>query len=171
MRCRTTWRSTKRSSGRSTSPVRSHRRWECPTEKAGCSPERDGGATSGRPFRDRGHAPPRGVGVARVLLSKGHVPVEARRRRADGERATIGKGRERAQALGGVQHRGEGRATLLEPGGERVPEPRRVDEHLPRCASARRQNRSEEHTSELQSPCNLVCRLLLEKKKKNKKHM
>src|SRR5256885_4814929 len=26
-------------------------------------------------------------------------------------------------------------------------------------------SRSEEHTSELQSPCNLVCRLLLEKKK------
>src|SRR2546426_8350222 len=32
-------------------------------------------------------------------------------------------------------------------------------------AGARR-NRSEEHTSELQSPCNIVCRLLLEKKKK-----
>src|SRR5205807_6753613 len=31
-------------------------------------------------------------------------------------------------------------------------------------------SRSEEHTSELQSPCNLVCRLLLEKKKKNKSH-
>src|SRR5256885_3222618 len=30
------------------------------------------------------------------------------------------------------------------------------------CSSCR----SEEHTSELQSPCNLVCRLLLEKKKK-----
>src|SRR2546426_5800261 len=29
-----------------------------------------------------------------------------------------------------------------------------------------RRRRSEEHTSELQSPCNLVCRLLLEKKKK-----
>src|SRR2546426_9228983 len=28
--------------------------------------------------------------------------------------------------------------------------------------------RSEEHTSELQSPCNLVCRLLLEKKKQPK---
>src|SRR5256885_14648080 len=28
-------------------------------------------------------------------------------------------------------------------------------------------SRSEEHTSELQSPCNLVCRLLLEKKKHN----
>src|SRR2546426_5103222 len=31
--------------------------------------------------------------------------------------------------------------------------------------------RSEEHTSELQSPCNLVCRLLLEKKKKNNRTM
>src|SRR2546427_1698643 len=31
-------------------------------------------------------------------------------------------------------------------------------------------HRSEEHTSELQSQSNLVCRLLLEKKKKNKKH-
>src|SRR5256885_8188127 len=30
---------------------------------------------------------------------------------------------------------------------------------------SRSANRSEEHTSELQSPCNLVCRLLLEKKK------
>src|SRR5256885_9961015 len=30
--------------------------------------------------------------------------------------------------------------------------------------------RSEEHTSELQSPCNLVCRLLLEKKKKHYHH-
>src|SRR5256885_10619740 len=31
-----------------------------------------------------------------------------------------------------------------------------------------RADRSEEHTSELQSPCNLVCRLLLEKKKKSR---
>src|SRR2546426_8029683 len=36
-----------------------------------------------------------------------------------------------------------------------------LDRHQP--------ERSEEHTSELQSPCNLVCRLLLEKKKKNSK--
>src|SRR2546426_9201632 len=34
-----------------------------------------------------------------------------------------------------------------------------------------RLGRSEEHTSELQSPCNLVCRLLLEKKKKQKHHL
>src|SRR2546426_7488370 len=36
-----------------------------------------------------------------------------------------------------------------------------------RVAYPRHIQRSEEHTSELQSPCNLVCRLLLEKKKKN----
>src|SRR6266850_6243694 len=42
------------------------------------------------------------------------------------------------------------------------------DRHRPASAlrPARRPDRSEEHTSELQSPCNLVCRLLLEKKKK-----
>src|SRR5256885_7271272 len=33
------------------------------------------------------------------------------------------------------------------------------------CGSSKKNNRSEEHTSELQSPCNLVCRLLLVKKK------
>src|SRR5256885_9381136 len=40
--------------------------------------------------------------------------------------------------------------------------------HEHRAAPAGRdaRRRSEEHTSELQSPCNLVCRLLLEKKKK-----
>src|SRR2546426_7597730 len=44
-----------------------------------------------------------------------------------------------------------------------------VDDHRLQPASARASPqvavRSEEHTSELQSPCNLVCRLLLEKKK------
>src|SRR5256885_3098811 len=38
---------------------------------------------------------------------------------------------------------------------------------LLRAAIRRFHHRSEEHTSELQSPCNLVCRLLLEKKKHN----
>src|SRR3989454_3806084 len=42
------------------------------------------------------------------------------------------------------------------------PAPRRPPAPRP---SLRRSGRSEEHTSELQSPCNLVCRLLLEKKK------
>src|SRR2546426_7027898 len=40
-----------------------------------------------------------------------------------------------------------------------------------RPAGRRAARRSEEHTSELQSPCNLVCRLLLEKKKKHKHDM
>src|SRR5256885_12800888 len=41
------------------------------------------------------------------------------------------------------------------------------NEHRNRKGRLRsRARRSEEHTSELQSPCNLVCRLLLEKKKK-----
>src|SRR2546426_8996307 len=39
-------------------------------------------------------------------------------------------------------------------------------EHLEHAGA---QERSEEHTSELQSPCNLVCRLLLEKKKKSRR--
>src|SRR5256885_4806306 len=41
-------------------------------------------------------------------------------------------------------------------------------EHRP--GRQRPQHRSEEHTSELQSPCNLVCRLLLEKKKPSTIH-
>src|SRR6266446_7257413 len=40
------------------------------------------------------------------------------------------------------------------------------ENHCPGLSGA--SPRSEEHTSELQSPCNLVCRLLLEKKKKIK---
>src|SRR5260370_30508605 len=49
--------------------------------------------------------------------------------------------------------------------------------HVPRVShrllqkAARIQLRSEEHTSELQSHLNLVCRLLLEKKKKNNQKM
>src|SRR2546426_9236369 len=39
-----------------------------------------------------------------------------------------------------------------------------------RAAIALTLTRSEEHTSELQSPCNLVCRLLLEKKKNRRAH-
>src|SRR5256885_8500045 len=44
-------------------------------------------------------------------------------------------------------------------------------DHARRKAGFCEQARSEEHTSELQSPCNLVCRLLLEKKKKKKCNM
>src|SRR2546427_8319119 len=54
------------------------------------------------------------------------------------------------------------------PGGHQEPAGRRHDqargERRPRAAD---EDRSEEHTSELQSQSNLVCRLLLEKKKQN----
>src|SRR2546426_5106064 len=43
-----------------------------------------------------------------------------------------------------------------------------LPEHLVESELFGYEKRSEEHTSELQSPCNLVCRLLLEKKKKNR---
>src|SRR5256885_6797543 len=43
---------------------------------------------------------------------------------------------------------------------------RRLELFSRRLHQAGMERRSEEHTSELQSPCNLVCRLLLEKKKK-----
>src|SRR3989454_7321331 len=45
------------------------------------------------------------------------------------------------------------------------PEPLHVD--IAFIAGNEESQRSEEHTSELQSPCNLVCRLLLEKKKQS----
>src|SRR5256885_5000500 len=46
-----------------------------------------------------------------------------------------------------------------------VDEPGAYDEAIGDLDDRRPIGRSEEHTSELQSPCNLVCRLLLEKKK------
>src|SRR5256885_9706238 len=42
---------------------------------------------------------------------------------------------------------------------------RESESQRPERPKALSEDRSEEHTSELQSPCNLVCRLLLEKKK------
>src|SRR5437588_6123603 len=52
--------------------------------------------------------------------------------------------------------------------GERRPRQRGSGRRDRTAASPRREARSEEHTSELQSHSDLVCRLLLEKKKKTK---
>src|SRR5438309_8132220 len=49
-------------------------------------------------------------------------------------------------------------------------EARSADTRIDIAGDARRSTRSEEHTSELQSQFHLVCRLLLEKKKKNTLH-
>src|SRR5256885_11645501 len=47
----------------------------------------------------------------------------------------------------------------------RIGAEQRLQFRVPREPEMLGKARSEEHTSELQSPCNLVCRLLLEKKK------
>src|SRR2546426_9102876 len=54
-----------------------------------------------------------------------------------------------------------------DPVGVDVGDPRRerLERHVALQCGRDPRVRSEEHTSELQSPCNLVCRLLLEKKK------
>src|SRR5256885_15946452 len=61
------------------------------------------------------------------------------------------RGRRASDAARGAAPRKGGPASLRRRGGRSGQDPG---------------SRSEEHTSELQSPCNLVCRLLLEKKKK-----
>src|SRR5256885_13224179 len=75
-------------------------------------------------------------------------------RHVPGLEAALVVARDQRLAIGGIGHAGDRGS-----GGQRGPIAKRG--HVPR---------SEEHTSELQSPCNLVCRLLLEKKKKDVEH-
>src|SRR3989454_2042599 len=87
---------------------------------------------------------------ARLLRSVFELRLETRADPADYMPALACKD------IGGI------RSPVLLVTGERSPRMFHViNEELARCLAAR----SEEHTSELQSPCNLVCRLLLEKKK------
>src|SRR2546426_9326629 len=65
-------------------------------------------------------------------------------------------------------HAGQGLGDRGEPLFGSPIDPVQVLDHQDKRAPPAPLERSEEHTSELQSPCNLVCRLLLEKKKKNK---
>src|SRR5256885_4713165 len=55
------------------------------------------------------------------------------------------------------------------PGGKRLRQTAWPSRRV-RSSSGSDRGRSEEHTSELQSPCNLVCRLLLEKKNQHLRH-
>src|SRR5260370_25081406 len=65
-------------------------------------------------------------------------------------------------------HQGDGQGFLAEHRGEQVAQARRVAAVL---LLPRRGHRSEEHTSELQSHLNIVCRLLLGKKKHRNTHL
>src|SRR2546426_3444220 len=67
------------------------------------------------------------------------------------------------EALGREEREVQGGLTVQEPLGDVATGGGRVLEAVTAETDG---ERSEEHTSELQSPCNLVCRLLLEKKKK-----
>src|SRR2546430_11464417 len=64
-----------------------------------------------------------------------------------------------------------GRRELLARETERRLRGAQIDQRLAHVFARARLHRSEEHTSELQSQSNLVCRLLLEKKKTQLKHM
>src|SRR2546425_9552209 len=69
----------------------------------------------------------------------------------------------RSRAVTGIKGNAEGRGLLVE-SRRNAPHLHRIDEH------AVHEVRSEEHTSELQSLAYLVCRLLLEKKKRPTTH-
>src|SRR2546426_7801087 len=74
-------------------------------------------------------------------------------------RSSAASARSRARSRTSVSSAGGSPEPVAAGGAARTPQPAR---------KRRARGRSEEHTSELQSPCNLVCRLLLEKKKKNR---
>src|SRR5256885_6032833 len=75
---------------------------------------------------------------------------------------TLFRSEARIRQQGGAAHHHQGGDDDHHVGAQRRAVQRRRDR-----AAHGIQPRSEEHTSELQSPCNLVCRLLLEKKKTN----
>src|SRR2546426_3366110 len=89
--------------------------------------------------------PPRSTLFPYTTLFRSRVDRDVRADEADAEARVV-----RLECFGHPHVVREGRRARVEHGELR----------------ARRAGRSEEHTSELQSPCNLVCRLLLEKKKK-----
>src|SRR6266487_5625420 len=120
------------------------------------------------------------IAVTGVLLVRGRAGGRPRRavqaRRAGTSRCgrgRHGRGRPTAAASAGRCQRCRGtsparwrprRNVAGREGGDGSP---RSGSRVPRGGLASRRSRSEEHTSELQSPVHLVCRLLLEKKKTN----
>src|SRR5256885_10486690 len=115
-------------------------------------------------------APPAVSGMVKRLSETGlieHVPYRGVQLTSQGRRAALRMiRRHRILELYLTQHLGYDWGSVHAEA-ERL-EHAVSDELIERMASAL--GRSEEHTSELQSPCNLVCRLLLEKKKKHLKH-
>src|SRR2546426_8887021 len=105
------------------------------------------------------------LGLRGIALGPTRLPrvAPARRPRGVDEHA----GRDRAPQLALRAAQPPRRRLQVEEPGREPPQVREVRHAAARRRESQRQRRSEEHTSELQSPCNLVCRLLLEKKKKH----
>src|SRR6266446_1591953 len=110
---------------------------------------------------------------------KDHDPIGTRPRHRFGHsgrwrwrhRGRRGRARDTGQEHGDRAARSHQFHTILEDLGQTVGADGFARPHCDRLVLRQLrllQPRSEEHTSELQSPCNLVCRLLLEKKKKRK---
>src|SRR5256885_9386849 len=80
---------------------------------------------------------------------------------------TLFRSRPLAQKLEEAEPDRVGRRPHLDPVqlGRRIRRHCKIALQTVEAAASRTKHRSEEHTSELQSPCNTVCRLLLEKKK------
>src|SRR2546426_8441928 len=106
--------------------------------------------------------PPRSTLFPYTTLFRSRVPpVPAVRSGVGSGDADAAAGRGGARPVPGARHsrdRGSSRARHQGAGA--------LDRSPPARQMTTRFVRSEEHTSELQSPCNLVCRLLLEKKNK-----
>src|SRR2546426_2053371 len=103
--------------------------------------------------------------MTRSILSLN--PVSSRFERADRSHARRSQATHGPTRARGPRYNGATRAVLRPPTVQRVlAVPATTEPRAPFSGHPRSNARSEEHTSELQSPCNLVCRLLLEKKKK-----
>src|SRR5256886_8039995 len=122
-----------------------------PTRGSSCSSSR---SSCGGPSRTKTSSSPRSCATASGCWND--RPLAASRRRHGLARRVRAQGQHRAVHAhpAGAQPRG----LRVQPAGE--------GRRSHRGAHARGGSRSEEHTSELQSQSNLVCRLLLEKKKK-----
>src|SRR5256885_9343014 len=96
--------------------------------------------------------PPRSTLFPYTTLFRSRIVEDLSERQLEHRRKPVG-----TRCWPGVRQRREDRRRDPAVGGD--PDEERGGHRAPRSV------RSEEHTSELQSPCNLVCRLLLEKKK------
>src|SRR5205807_4545252 len=138
----------------------------------GGAPPGPGAAARPRPGGGDGHRPRQSRAHPRRAVSRRGVQRDASRARgplfhgapaAAGTRAAAYRARREARPHEPAAARAALRSRRLPQRGDLL-RPRHAGAPVHAVRRRARARRSEEHTSELQSPCNLVCRLLLEKK-------